>query len=345
MADENFFYNQGPISLADIATLSQSSLFLPAHLQPDELIYDVASLDEADNKTITVLNNAKYLPVLAKTQAKACFIEEKYASKAPKSLALLISANPYKAYALTGMAFYPQIKPQAVIAKNATIDSSAVIGENTNIEGNVVIGANVKIGKNCHIGTNTVLDQGVVIGDHTYISSNVSISYALIGKQVLIHPGVRIGQDGFGFASDFFGHYKIPQLGRVLIGNNVEIGANTCIDRGSSRDTVISDGCMIDNLVQIAHNVVLGKNCVIVAQVGIAGSTTLGDFVVVGGQGGIAGHLAIGSGAKIAAQSGVIKDIQAMSEQGGYPAMPIKQWHRQTIMLKKILKEQMKTND
>jgi UDP-3-O-[3-hydroxymyristoyl] glucosamine N-acyltransferase len=345
MADENFFYNQGPISLADIASLSHSSLLLPNEIKPDELIYDVASLDEATSNTITVLNNAKYLQALAQTKARACFIEEKYASKAPKNLALLISNNPYKAYALTGMAFYPQIKSKAVIAKSATIDAGAVIGENTNIQDNVVIGANVKIGKNSHIGANTVIAKGVVIGDDAYISSNVTISHAIIGKGVLIHPGARIGQDGFGFASDMHGHYKIPQLGRVLIGNKVEIGANTCIDRGSSRDTVILDGCMIDNLVQIGHNVVLGKNCVIAAQVGISGSTTLGDFVVVGGQGGIAGHLIIGSGAKIAAQSGVIKDIPVMTQQGGYPAMPIKQWHRQTIILKKLSTEKVKIND
>jgi UDP-3-O-[3-hydroxymyristoyl] glucosamine N-acyltransferase len=347
MTDPIFFTNFGPFSLKEIAKISESVLRFPAASSRDQdfLINDVAPMDLAEEHVITFLANKKYLPLLAKTNASACFIEEKYVDKAPANMILLISGNPYKSYALTASAFYPTEKRKMFIGKNISIHSSSTIGVNHHIEPNVCIGANVVIGNNCYIGAGSVIADGVIIGDNCHISSCVTISHTIIGDDVLIHPGARIGQDGFGFASDRYGHYKIPQLGRVLIGNKVEIGANTCIDRGSGNDTIIEDGCMIDNLVQIGHNVKLGKNSVIVAQVGISGSTKLGDFVVVGGQVGISGHLNIGTGAKIAARSGVIKDVEAMEEQGGYPAIPIMQWHRQTILLKKLAKKGNKTND
>jgi UDP-3-O-[3-hydroxymyristoyl] glucosamine N-acyltransferase len=341
MADPIFFTNFGPFSLKEIAKISESILRFPAGSSRDQdfLINDVAPMDSALEHVVTFLANKKYLDQLAKSAAGACFIEEKYIDKAPSGMVLLISDNPYKAYSLVANAFYPTEKKKMFVGKNISVHSSATVGADHHIEPNVCIGANVVIGSNCYIGAGAVIADGVIIGDNAHISACVTISHAIIGDNVLIHPGVRIGQDGFGFASDRYGHYKVPQLGRVLIGNKVEIGANTCIDRGSGNDTIIEDGCMIDNLVQIGHNVKLGKNSVVVAQVGISGSTKLGDFVVVGGQVGIAGHLNIGAGAKIAAQSGVIKDIEVMEEQGGYPAIPIKQWHRQTIALKKLVKK------
>jgi UDP-3-O-[3-hydroxymyristoyl] glucosamine N-acyltransferase len=174
------------------------------------------------------------------------------------------------------------------------------------------------------------------------IGSGASLSHCVVGSRVLIHPGVRIGQRGFGFATDEGVHTKVPQLGRVVIHDDVEIGANTTIDRGSGPDTVIGPGCMIDNLVQIGHNVQLGRGCVIVAQVGISGSTKLGDYVVVGGQAGFAGHLRIGDGARIAAQSGIRADVPEGAALGGYPAVPIKQWHRQTVTLEHLAKGKAK---
>jgi len=342
-SDPRFFNNYGPFSLAEIAKIAGAEIY--QQTGGGILISDVAPLEIATENHISFLVNSKYLEILSTSKASACFINKKYIDYAPKSMVLLVSDNSYKSYALAASVFYPQEVGDSYIDPTAAIESSAAIDETCFIEPNVVVGENVSIGKNCTIGANSVIASGVIIGDNTIIGPNVTISHAIIGNNVLLHPGVRIGQDGFGFASDRSGHYKVPQLGRVKIGNNVEIGANSCIDRGSGHDTIIGDGCMIDNLVQIGHNVELGKNCVVVAQVGIAGSTKLGDFVVLGGQVGVSGHLNIGSGAQVAAQSGVIKDIPPMEVQGGYPAFPVKQWHRQTAMLKKLIQKASKKND
>ena len=179
-----------------------------------------------------------------------------------------------------------------------------------------MIGPQVRIGRDCSIGPNaTVLN-------------------ALLGNRVILHPGVRVGQDGFGFAMGPRGHMKVPQIGRVIIQDDVEIGANTTIDRGASRDTVIGEGTKIDNLVQIGHNVVIGRHCVIVAQVGISGSTTLEDFVVLGGQVGVVGHVRIGTGAQIAGSSNVNSDVPPGARWGGTPAKPIRDWFREMTTLK-----------
>jgi UDP-3-O-[3-hydroxymyristoyl] glucosamine N-acyltransferase len=347
VADPSFFYNFGPFTLAEIAKISQAEIYIPDNCNYDESmpIKGVGPLDAVGEDYISVLNNKKYLKILSESKASACFIEKKYINYAPKNMALFICENPYKAYALTASTFHPEEVIEASISKTAYVSESAEIGENTYIDHNVVIAENVVIGNNCYIGANSVISSGVIIGHNSKINASVTISHAIIGDDSIIHPGVRIGQDGFGFASDRNGHYKVPQLGRVIIGNKVEIGANTCIDRGSGHDTIIGDSCMIDNLVQIGHNVELGKACVIVSQAGISGSTKLGDFVIVGGQVGMAGHLKIGSGAQIAAQSGVIKDVKPMEIQGGYPAVPVKQWHRQTIALKKLIKIQSEHNE
>ena len=181
-----------------------------------------------------------------------------------------------------------------------------------------------------------MIGQSVEIGDGCVIGANTSISHALIGAYVRIYPGVRIGQDGFGFAIDPAGHVKVPQLGRVIIEDSVEIGANTTIDRGAGPDTVIGQGAWIDNLVQIGHNVKIGRGCVIIAQTGVAGSTVLEDYVVLAAQVGVAGHLTIGMGARVGAQSGVMRDVASGSEVMGAPALPAKQFMRQIAMLKKM---------
>ena len=249
---------------------------------------------------------------------------------------VLLHNNPYKAYAIIANQFYANVKHQAEIAANAVVDKTAEIGKNCQIGNFVVIEEGVIIGENSVIDHNSVIKRNVIIGANAHIASNVTISHAVIGDNVIIHPGARIGQDGFGFASDHTGHLKMPQLGIVKIGNFVEIGANATIDRGSAQDTEIGDMSKIDNLVQLGHNVRLGKACVIVAQVGIAGSTKLGDFVVLGGQVGVSGHLKIGNQVQVAAQSGVTKDIEDKQVMGGYPAVPVRKWHRQTIALQNL---------
>jgi UDP-3-O-[3-hydroxymyristoyl] glucosamine N-acyltransferase len=254
-------------------------------------------------------------------------------------MALLISTEPYKAYALAAQAFYPPAATIARRAPSALIDPTALVTEDCDIGPNVVIEARVRLGRRCRVGANTVIAAGVEIGDDCRIGANVTLSHCLIGRRVVLHPGVRIGQDGFGFAPDPEGPVKIPQLGRVMIGDDVDIGANSTIDRGSGHDTVIGAGSMIDNLVQIGHNVVIGRCCVLAGQVGISGSTRLDDFVMIGGQGGLAGHLHIGRGARIAAKSGLMRDVPAGETVCGSPAVPLAEFMRQTAVLQRLAKK------
>ena len=216
------------------------------------------------------------------------------------------------------------------------IDENATLGVDCRVDAGAVIGPRSEIGARCHIGANTVVDAGSVIGSDCVIGACASLSHCLIGNRVVIYPGARIGQDGFGFFSGPEGHLRIPQIGRVIIHDDVEIGANTTIDRGSGPDTIIGEGCMIDNLVQIAHNVRLGRGCVIAGQVGISGSTKLGDFVFCGGQVGLAGHVTIGDGVKLAAKTGVMRDIAPGLAYAGAPAVPLAQWKRQVVALARL---------
>ncbi len=204
------------------------------------------------------------------------------------------------------------------------------------MEHNAVIGPGAAIGKRCAIGANTVIGASVVLGDDVRVGANATLSYCIVGSRVRIYTGVRIGQDGFGFAPDPDAPVKVPQLGRVIVGDDVEIGANTTIDRGAGPDTIIGSGTMIDNLVQIGHNVQIGRGCVLVSQVGISGSTRLGDYVMIGGQGGLTGHLMIGDGAKIGAQAGVLRDVKAGEVVLGSPSIPIREFHYMTTYLRRL---------
>ena len=216
------------------------------------------------------------------------------------------------------------------------VHPTAEIEEGAIIEPGAVIGAEAKIGRDSVISSGAVIGARCYIGRNCYIGANASIVCSLIGDGVIIHQGAGIGQDGFGFAMGAQGHLKVPQIGRVIIQDHVEIGANTTIDRGALKDTVIGQGTKIDNLVQIGHNVIIGQNCVIVSQVGISGSTELGDFVIFGGQGGCVGHIKIGSGVKIAANGKIINNVEPGAIIGGAPAVPIMEWKRQIIAIKKM---------
>jgi len=240
---------------------------------------------------------------------------------------------------LAAQAFYPPARAIPRRAASAIIDPDAVVPEDCEIGPNVVVESEVRLGHRCRVGANSVIAAGVEIGDDCRIGANVTLSHCLIGSRVVLHSGVRVGQEGFGFAPDPVAPIKVPQLGRVVIGDDVDIGANTTIDRGSGHDTVIGPGSMIDNLVQIGHNVVLGRCCILAGQVGISGSTRLDDFVMIGGQGGLAGHLHIGKGARIAAKSGLMRDVPAGETVCGSPAVPLGEFMRQTAVLQRLAKK------
>lgn len=332
MADPRFFDNHGPFSLQELLRIGGCHL-INQNADHSKLIYNVSPLETASDRDISFFSNKKYLESFKNSKAGFCITDEQSAVNSPNHMTLLLSENPYYSYALIASHFYHETPTQ--IAKNP-VSKFASFGANVVLGHGVVIEDNVEIGESSYIGHNSVIKRGVQIGKNCIIGANVTISHSIIGNYVTILDGVTIGQDGFGFATMFPNHIKVPQLGRVIIHNHVEIGANTAIDRGAGPDTIIGEMTKIDNMVQIGHNVVTGRGCIIVAGTGIAGSTKLEDFVVLGGQVGIAGHLTIGSGAKIAAQSGVISDIAPKQTFGGYPAVPIRQWHKQSIALRKL---------
>jgi UDP-3-O-[3-hydroxymyristoyl] glucosamine N-acyltransferase len=345
MIDQNFHKKSGSYKLSELAEIAGAEIFNKDSVDIDLIINDVAPLDEAGSGQISFFGNAKYLEAFQNSKASAFVMAKSMIDKAPKGAVLLIAKDPNLSFAKISSKFYPATKVAPLISEKSSVASSATLGKNIRIEPFAVIGENVKLGDNCYIGSGTLIGDNVEIGDNSYIASNVTITHAIIGKNALFHPGVRIGQDGFGFAQEAGVHFKVPQLGRVIIGDFVEIGANSCIDRGALKDTKIADHTKIDNLVQLGHNVELGKGCFIVSQVGIAGSTKLGDYVVVGGQVGIAGHLNVGSMTQIAAKSGVAQDLKGGQAYGGAPAQPIREWQRQMFFLQNLYKKTKKTNN
>lgn len=337
MTDPRFFRPAGPFTLGQLASVSGAELGSGA--DPEATFDDVAPLDRAGPRDVSFLDNRKYLDAFAAAGAGACVLRPAHADRAPKGMQLLLSSNPYKAFALIAQQFHPRPRPEPGFASGSHVHPDATLGEGSAVAPGAVIGANATIGRNCVVEPNAVIGSGVEIGDDCWIGACASVSHAILGRRVTIFPGARIGQDGFGFAMDPSGHVRIPQTGRVLIGDDVEVGANSTIDRGAGSDTIIGRGTMIDNLVQIGHNVQIGRGSVIVAMVGISGSTKIGDHVVIAGHSGVAGHLTIGDGARISAKSGVFRDVPAGAQVVGFPAVPTRQFFRQMTVLAKLAKE------
>lgn len=334
MADARFFHKVESLTVADIVRVGE--ITVADSVNQKRVFHDVAGLDMAGPDDVSWAFIPKVREALKNTKAGAVIVPEKFLSFVPAGCIALVSADPHRSYGLVASAFYPR-RVEAYISDKAYIDSTAEIGPGCRIEAGVFIGENVKLGAECDIHPNAVLEAGVQMGDGCTVGANATVSHCIAGNKVYIYPGCHIGQDGFGFAmSPAKGPQKVPQLGRVIIGNDVEIGSSTCVDRGAMGDTVISDGTRIDNLVQVAHNVKLGRCCVMVSQVGIAGSCEFGDFVVAGGQSGFAGHLKIGTGAQIGAQSGVMSEVPPGSILLGAPAVPHKDFMRQVLALKKL---------
>jgi len=342
MEHPGFFERAGPFSLGVVAEGANAEVADGADLGVQ--IKDVRPLDSAAEGDLSFFDNPKYLPLYAATAASACFVAPKFANQAPAGTACLITPEPYRAFARALLLFYPNaLKTKTAVADGMdrqssvpSIHPSATLEEGAIVEAGAVIGPEAHIGRGTTIGAGSVIGFRVHIGRDCYVGPNVSITHALIGNQVTVHAGVAIGQDGFGFAMGKKGHLKVPQIGRVIIQDGVEIGANTTVDRGALRDTVIGEGTKIDNLVQIGHNVVIGRHCVIVAQTGISGSAELGDFVALGGQVGVVGHVKIGAGAQIAASSNVRGDVPPGVRWGGTPAKPVRSWLRELALLQKL---------
>lgn len=337
MADTRFYNVKADVTLAQAAEVM--SALLTDTAKQNAKIANIATMASAGAEDICFFYDRKNKENAAQIKAMACVTTEELKQFVPENVTVLISADPKMAFIkLNEYMYAPKSAPIGIDA-SAKIASSAKIGANCSIGANVVIGENVEIGVNCVIEPNVVIAEGCKIGNNCRIGNNTSIAYSVIGNDCYIYTGARLGQDGFGFQMIDGQHHRIPQLGRLIVGNDVEIGANTCIDRGALDDTVIGDGSRIDNLVQIAHNDKLGRGCVIVSQVGIAGSCTLGDYVVLGGQVGLADHLNIGSGAQVAAQSGAMRDIEAGAVVMGSPCVPFKDYMRQVAFLQKNSKK------
>ena len=343
MADPRFFKVAGPFSLSDLAEICGAEV--GGGGDPAKKFAEVAPLDQAGPTQVSFLDNKRYVGQFRVSAAGACIVAPKYAEQAPAGMALLITSNPYRAYALVAQAFYPAPALRPGRHPSAVVDSSARVGEGTEIGAGVAIAAGAEIGPGCRIGANAAIGEGVVVGEGTEIGANATLSHCLVGRDCQIHPGVCIGNRGFGFTLDPEGYLDVPQLGRVIIGDGVEIGANSTIDRGAGPDTVIGAGSKIDNLVQIGHNVTLGRGCVLVSLSGVAGSAELEDHVLVGAQAGIAGHIKIGKGAQLAGRAAVIRDVEPGVAVAGTPAMPIKDFFRLCAIWRRQVKTRGRGNE
>ena len=335
MEHPGFYERAGPFPLERIAAESGAALGDAERAKANAR--DMKPLSAAGPEDVSFIDNPRYLPDLTATKALACFVHQKYAARVPQSTVALIAPEPYRAYAKALALFYPDAShPKAgwADAQDAQIHPTARLEEGVVVEAGAIIGKEAQIGAGTHIAAGAVIGYRCAIGRGCYIGPRAVITHALIGNNVVVHAGVAIGQDGFGFAMGREGHLKVNQIGRVIIQDRVEIGANACIDRGALRDTVIGEGTKIDNLVQIGHNVVIGRNCVLVAQVGISGSTVLEDFVVMGGQSGAVGHITLAAGAQIAGNSGVTENVPRGARWGGTPAKPLKAWAKEVALLK-----------
>ncbi len=300
-------------------------------------VVGVAPLDRAETDELSILSNAKYQSLLATTRAGVVLVDPAFRDVACGSRARIIVEKPLEKLLAVLPRLYPERRAPGGVSPTARIGRGAVLGERVTIGDYAIIGVNAKLGDDVVVGSHCVVGEDVVIGQGSRLWAHVTVYRgASIGARVFLHSGVRLGSDGFGYVFRDGGHQKIPHVGRCIVGDDVEIGANSTVDRGSIDDTVVGRGTKVDNLVHVAHNVRIGEKCLIMAQVGIAGSVTVEDGAIIAGQAGIAGHLTIGAGARVAAQAGVFGDIPAGETWSGYPARPHRESLRASAALYKL---------
>lgn len=342
MTDPVFFVPSRRYSAVEVANLTGARLIDPAHAGIE--ISGIASVTDGGHGMLVFVEGKRNLALVQGLRAAAVLCAPEMVDHMPSGVAVLVAARPQSAFALVGRMLFPDAaSPRAMtgetgVSPRALVDPTARLEAGVIVEAGAIIGQDVAIGSGTIIAPNAIIGQSCQIGRDCYIGPGSCVQYAMLGDRVVVYGGAMIGQDGFGFVAGKSGPERMPQIGRVVIQDNVEIGANTTVDRGAMSDTVIGEATKIDNLVQVAHNVRIGRGCLIAAHCGLSGSVTLGDGVLLGGRVGISDHITIGSGAQIAAASGVMDDVPPGQRWAGAPAMPMRDFFRQFIATKNLIK-------